>query len=107
MAKPFDVTTKHLIEAHPADWLAFLGIPATRLRIIDADLATITSDADKVILVEEPIPEIVHLDLQAVYDLDFVVRIWGYNVLLSGKHKLSVRTVAILLRPEAEVPRWQ
>ena len=27
MSKPFDATTRQLIELGPADWLAYLGIP--------------------------------------------------------------------------------
>jgi hypothetical protein len=28
MAKAFDATTARLIEAHPADWIAVVGLPA-------------------------------------------------------------------------------
>jgi hypothetical protein len=43
-----------LLETAPADWLAFLGHPAPgRVRLIDADLSTVTTAADKVLLVEE------------------------------------------------------
>jgi hypothetical protein len=104
MAKPFDATTKHLIETHPADWLALLGHPATRLHIIDADLSTISSEADKVIRVEAPHDEIVHLDLQAGYDRDLGDRTLEYNVLLSRRHKVVVHSIVILLRPEADRP---
>jgi hypothetical protein len=53
--KPYDATSKELVEAAPATW-AVLGAepvvdPAT---VIDSDLATITTDADKVIHVEWP-----------------------------------------------------
>ncbi len=104
MAKPYDATTKHLIETYPADWLAFLGLSATHARIIDADLSTVTSEADKVILVEEPTREIVHLELQGGYDVDVVPRTLEYNVLIGRRHHLPVRSVIVLLRPEADRP---
>jgi len=30
MARPFDITTKHLIEHYPADWARAVGAPAMR-----------------------------------------------------------------------------
>jgi len=49
-AKPYDATTKFLLETDPAGWLEYVGLgrPAVT-SIIDADLATVTSSADKVI----------------------------------------------------------
>ena len=38
MAKPFDVTTKQLVELHPADWLAYAGLPPAPVDVVDADL---------------------------------------------------------------------
>jgi hypothetical protein len=50
MAKAFDATTKQLVEAHPADWLAYAGLPAgDSIRIVDADLSSFSFAADKVI----------------------------------------------------------
>lgn len=44
----FDVAFKHLFEAYPADWLRVAGFdPALPVEIIDADLATISAEADK------------------------------------------------------------
>ena len=51
MPKPFDATTKHLIEMRPSDWLAYVGVAETSARLIDADLATITAEADRVLRV--------------------------------------------------------
>jgi hypothetical protein len=56
MPKPFDAATKYLIELRPGDWLAYLGLPRAAVEVIDADLATVTASADKVLRVREPQP---------------------------------------------------
>lgn len=39
--KPFDVTTKQLVETDPAAWLEYVGLPPAQVQIIDADLSTL------------------------------------------------------------------
>ncbi len=103
MAKRYDAVMKHLVEAHPADWLAFAGLPpATELRVIDADVSTIGPAADKVIQVLAPQPYIAHLEFQSGVDAELDGRMLLYNVLLRWRHKLPVRSVVVLLRPQAE-----
>jgi predicted transposase YdaD len=103
MAKRFDVTLKTLVHAHTADWLAFAGLPVgSAARVIDADLSTISSAADKVIRVEADEPYIAHLEFQSGQDSDLDRRMLLYNVLLRTKYELPVRSVALLLRPQAD-----
>ena len=104
MAKPFDATTKHLIEARPKDWLDYLGLPAQTVRVIDADVSTVTADADKVLMVDADPPYIAHFDLQAEYKPRDNERFMVYNVLLGYQHNVLVRTVIFLLRPAADGP---
>ena len=104
MSKPFDATTKHLIEGHPKDWLDFLGLPARSVTVIDADVSTVTADADKVLRVEADPPYIAHLDLQADYKPRMNERFMVYNVLLGYQHDILVRTIIFLLRPAADGP---
>lgn len=105
MTKPFDATLKHLLETYPADWLRLLGIePAGPVDVIDADLATIAADADKVFRIGEPDPWLLHLELQASYDRKLPDRKLLYNVLLTHRHGLPVRSVVLLLRPKADGP---
>ena len=68
-AKPYDATTKYLLETDPGGWLEYVGLgrPAAT-SIIDADLATVTSAADKVIRAEGPNPWLGHLELQSSRD---------------------------------------
>lgn len=73
-------------------------------RIIDADLATIAVEADKVIRVEAARPYLFHLDFQSGYEVDMGDRVLLYSVLLRRRHGLPVKSVVILLRPEADGP---
>lgn len=103
MAKRYDAAIKHLVEAHPADWLAFAGLPpATELKVIDADISTVGPAADKVIQVLAPEPYLAHLEFQSGVDPEFDGRMLLYNVLLRWRHRLPVRSVVVLLRPQAE-----
>ena len=69
MAKPFDATLKELLERYPSDWLAQLSMTvAGTVELIDADLSSITTQADKIIRVNEADPWLLHLELQAGRD---------------------------------------
>jgi predicted transposase YdaD len=104
VSKPYDATTKDLLEIAPADWLAFLGHPAPeRVRLIDADLSTVTTAADKVLLVEEDPPWLLHLEFQSRHEEKLPQRILRYNVLLAERHGLPVSSAVILLRSKASV----
>lgn len=51
--KPCDVIGRYLIAVHPEDWLALIGVTdagATPVEVIDADLATLVPQADRVLL---------------------------------------------------------
>ena len=55
MFKPFDITTKSLLEGYPESWLAYLGlVPDGPVTVIDTDLATVTAEADKVFRIDGP-----------------------------------------------------
>ena len=54
MAKSFDATTKQIVEVNPQDWLALLGFPRLPVEVIDADLATVTTDADRILRTLHP-----------------------------------------------------
>ena len=65
MSKPYDATSKDLIEADPAGWVTFLGCPVSPadVRLVDADVSTVTADADKVIRVDSPFPWLLHVEI--------------------------------------------
>jgi predicted transposase YdaD len=102
MSKPFDATFKHLLENYPADWLRISGLTAQgTIEIVDADLATITAESDKLLRVNDPTPWMLHLEAQSSYDVGLPGRVHAYNTLAHRRHGLLVRSVAVLLRKEA------
>lgn len=103
MSKPFDAATKRLVESNPLAWLACAGLPGIRARLLDADLSTVTSEADRIVRVEEP-DYLAHLELQATYKADMSERVLLYNTLTFCKYKLPVQSVVFLLRKEADGP---
>lgn len=105
MAKPFDATAKHLVEDYPRSWLAYPGLPAgEQVEVVNADLSTVTTEADKVPRVETPTPWLAQIEFQTRHDPGLVPRLPRYNVLLNSRHGLPVRSVIVLLRREADGP---
>jgi hypothetical protein len=107
MAGEFDPVLKALVETAPADWLPLLGRRRRRVSLEDADIATVISGAvDKVLLVHDDPPYLLHLDFQAGHDTAALPpRLKLYNGVLEYRHDLLVLSVAVLLRPEADSPR--
>ena len=105
MSKPYDASTKYLLEYDPLSWVRYVGLRnETHATVIDADLSTVTADADKVILIGATRPWLLHLELQSSYEVDLPLRVGRYNVLLEYRHRLPVWSVVILLRPDADGP---
>lgn len=106
MSKPFDASLKDLIAGYPSDWLSFLSISATEVEIIDADVSTVSADADKVFRIASDHPFLLHLELQSSPRTEPSEQLQWYNTLLRHRHRLPVRTIILLLRPEADSPRY-
>jgi predicted transposase YdaD len=68
----------------------------------DPELSGFSFAADKVIRVEGSEPYVAHFEFQASPDPDLDRRVLVYNVLLRWRHGLPVRSVAVLLRPQAQ-----
>lgn len=105
MSKPYDATSKDLIETDPAGWVAFLGgaVPPAAVGVIDADLSTVSTDADKVIRVDEPFRWLLHLDVQSGPDAALERRLLRYNALLHARHGVPVASAVVLLRRSANM----
>jgi hypothetical protein len=105
MPKPFDAAMKLLLETYPADWVRCFGGPTGGpVQVIDADLSTVTTGADKVFRIGGAVPWLLHLEMQAGPDRRLGGRMLKYNVLLHDRHDLPVQSVAVLLRPKADTP---
>ena len=60
MSKPFDATTKELLESDPRGWLELLlGRRIGGARVLNVDLSTITTEADTVLAVEDDLPGVI------------------------------------------------
>ncbi len=105
MSNPFDETLKHLVETQPEAWLEYIGLSGKRAVVIDADLSTLTAEADKVLKVTGRKPFLVHLEFQSSYLPALGSRTLFQNVLLRNRHDLPVRSVIILLRKRADGPQ--
>ncbi len=106
MSKPFDATLKTLVQDHPLDWLRQAGMTINgSVDVIDADLSTVTTQADKVIRVNGPAPSILHVELQADADEYLDLRVLRYNVLTHEKHLLPVHSMVVLVRSKADNAR--
>lgn len=103
--KPFDATTKYLLERDPAAWLAYVGLrPSGPVTVVDSDVSTVVAEADKVIRVSGARTWLAHLEFQSGVDVQLGERLLHYNALLRYRHGLPVQSVAVILRPEADSP---
>jgi predicted transposase YdaD len=102
--KPFDVTTKQLVEADPTAWLEYVGLPPDEAEMDDADLSTIVPEADKILRVMASPPYLLNLEFQSSYEEDLPERGLLYHVVARRRERMQVKLAIILLRPEADGP---
>jgi predicted transposase YdaD len=103
MPKPYDTTARQLLAAYPEAWLEYLRVePDGPVRVLSPSLPTVSPEADMVYRVEGPRPYLVHVEMQAGRDRTLPRRLLRYNVLLDDRHDLRARSIAVLLRPEAD-----
>jgi predicted transposase YdaD len=107
MSKPYDATTKRLLELHPEDWVRFLGLPPGPTTLLDADLATISIAADRLIRVDaEAGPYILHNEFESSrYSAVIPFRLVQYSVNAEAKHHLPVVSTVFLLHKGADSPQ--
>lgn len=107
MSRPFDATLKELLDAFSADWVSWIapqiGLPAdVQVEPVDADLSTISPEADKIFRLCPPQDGFLHLEPQSSWDETAPSRFLLYNVLIEHRLGGPVYTVALLLRREAQ-----
>lgn len=111
-AKPFDPTVKTLVETSPEDWPVLANLPTGPTEVIDADIATVSGAGDKVLRVRAVPTYLLHLEFQSGHDsADLPEDMHLRSALLRKRHRMPVRSVAVILRPEADSPTltglWQ
>jgi len=106
MPGPLDDTLKHLTELSPQDWVVQGGWPVAPATVIDADIATITGAADKVIRVDGPPDWLLAVDFHSGHDAgQLLPRMLLYNAALGKRHQLRARSLAVVLHPGADSPQ--
>ncbi|MBY0229656.1 MAG: hypothetical protein K2W96_10290 [Gemmataceae bacterium] len=96
-------TRKDRIEAAPPEWAArFCRRPVAEAALVDADLSTVTAAADKVLRVRQDTGEcLADIEPESSHAGDSSDHLLLYSTLLEARHGLPVRSVLLLLRPEA------
>src|SRR6266567_4334453 len=90
--KQFDPTLKELVETEPESWPVLLGQPAAPTTVIDADIATVSGAADKVLRVASDPPYLLHLEFVTGHDVvELPRKLHVRNALLEDRHELRVR----------------
>jgi hypothetical protein len=102
MAMTFDATLKDMGRDSPKGFLAAFDRPPTApVKVLNVDLSTVTTAADLILGLGEPLEEVVQLDFQSSAAAWKHADLLVYNALLLAHYHVPVHTVAILLRPEA------
>ena len=105
MSHRFDASTKYLLATHLADWLSLLGRPVIApVEIIEADLSTVSSAADKILRVHETPPWLLDVEVQSSRNPKAIPNLQLYSALLENRFGLLVRSLLVLLRREADSP---
>ena len=103
--RPFDITTRLLIDSDPAGWLRWIGRPVDGpVRPIDTDVSTVLAEVDKVLRVDGAAPWPAHVELQSSHDRILPIRLLQYHGLLLRRHELPIESTVVLLRPQADGP---
>jgi len=98
----FDATLKDMGRDSPLGFLATFDRPPTSpVRLLNVDLSTVTTAADLILGLGEPLEEVIQLDFQSSAAAWKHADLMVYNALLFAHYHVPVHTVIILLRPEA------
>jgi hypothetical protein len=102
MSMPFDATLKDLGADHPHDFLSFFDRPPSKpLRPLNVDLSTVSTAADLVVGLGQPLVEIIHIDFQSNANANKDADVLVYNGLLYRHYRVPVHSILVLLRPQA------
>jgi hypothetical protein len=105
MSLRFDATLKDLAQMSSRGLLAAFDTPPTLpVSLLNIDLSTVTTAADLVFGLGQPLQEIVHLDFQSSASATKHADILVYNALLYRQYLVPVHSIVILLRPQAAHP---
>jgi hypothetical protein len=102
MATTFDATLKDMGRDSPEGFLAAFDRPPTGpVKLLNVDLSTVTTAADLIVGLGEPLVEIIHIDFQSSAAAWKHADVLVYNSLLFAHYHVPVHSIILLLRPEA------
>jgi hypothetical protein len=102
MAHTFDATLKDMGRDSPQGFLAAFDRPTTAsVKLLNVDLSTVTTAADLILGLGDPLEEILQLDFQASAAAWKHADLLVYNALLFCHYRVPVHTIIVLLRPES------
>jgi hypothetical protein len=102
MAMTFDATLKDMGRDSPKGVLsAFDQTPTLPVKLLNVDLSTVTTAADLILGLGDPLQEIIHFEFQSSAAAGKHADLMVYNALLFAHYRVPVHTMVILLRPEA------
>src|SRR5437763_14173276 len=102
MAMTFDATLKDMGRDSPEGFLAAFDRPPTApVKPLNVDLSTLTTAADLILGLGEPLEEIIQIDFQSGAAAWKHADLMVYNALLFAHYRVPVHTVVVLLRPGA------
>jgi hypothetical protein len=105
MAMTFDATLKDMGRDSPHAFLSLFDRPPTLpVKLLNVDLSTVTTAADLILGLGDPLQEIIQLDFQSSAAAWKHADLMVYHALLFAHYHVPVHTVAVLLRPEAAHP---
>jgi hypothetical protein len=102
MAMTFDATLKDMGRESPRGFLtAFDRPPTVPVKPLNVDLSAVTTAADLILGLGEPLEEIVHFDFQSSAAAWKHADVLVYNALTYAHYHVPVHTIVLLLRPQA------
>lgn len=102
MAMTFDATLKDMGRESPQGFLAVFDRPPTLpVKLLNVDLSTVTTTADLILGLGEPLQEIIQIDFQASASAWKHADVMVYHALLFAHYRVPVHTIVVLLRPGA------
>src|SRR5437763_6506041 len=102
MAMTFDATLKDMGRQSPYGFLtAFDRPPTVPVKPLNVDLSTVTTAADLILGLGDPLQEIVHQDFQSSAAAWRHADVMVYNALLHAHYHVLVHMIVVVLRPAA------
>ncbi len=93
---------KDLARERPLDFVWFFDKPTqASVSVLNVDLSTITTSADFVVGIGDPLKEILHIDFQSSADGKKQLDILVHNTVLYKHFEVPVHSIVLLLRPQA------